>query len=53
MERQGTPVPEIVPLTFLLPQDYPLFLDYASRSSVVVWIAKPTSLSQVRNCAPP
>ncbi len=45
-------MPEIVPLTFLLPQDYPLFADYASRSNVAVWIAKPTSLSQVRSSPP-
>ncbi len=48
-EREGTPVPEIVPLTFQLPQEYSLFIDYAARSSVVVWIAKPTSKSQVRD----
>lgn len=49
MERDGQSVPEIVPLTFQLPQDYSLFADYASRAGPnACWIAKPVGKSQVR-----
>ena len=47
MEREGQSVPEIVPLTFLLPQEYTLFADYAARAGPnACWIAKPVGKSQ-------
>lgn len=47
MEREGQSVPEIVPLTFQLPQEYSLFVDYASRAGPsACWIAKPVGKSQ-------
>jgi tubulin polyglutamylase TTLL1 len=47
MEREGQTVPEIVPLTFQLPQEYSLFVDHASRAGPsACWIAKPVGKSQ-------
>lgn len=40
-------VPDFVPVTYLLPADYTLFVEEFRRNPNAMWIMKPTSRSQV------
>eukprot|EP01138_Halocafeteria_seosinensis_P000787 gb/GECG01000808.1/.p1 GENE.gb/GECG01000808.1/~~gb/GECG01000808.1/.p1 ORF type:complete len:717 (+),score=115.40 gb/GECG01000808.1/:1-2151(+) len=46
MERKGLPCPEIVPITYYLPQDYGIFADECRRRPDWTWIVKPVGKAQ-------
>lgn len=47
LQRDGQPLPQdFVPVTYLLPADYTLFVEEFRRNPNAMWIMKPTSRSQ-------
>ncbi len=48
LSQAGTPCPEIVPLTFYLPQDYGMLAEAFKRRPSKPWIAKPVGRAQGR-----
>jgi tubulin polyglutamylase TTLL1 len=47
LQREGQPLPpDFVPVTYLLPADYTLFVEEFRRNPNAMWIMKPTSRSQ-------
>ncbi len=45
-DPSAPPVPDFVPVTYLLPADYTLFVEEFRRYPNAMWIMKPTSRSQ-------